>query len=117
VARSTASGNYVADASIARRRSAARASDTLVVLVLAWGALTFGAVYPPWAYWPLAVACGLMGLQGLRTADQDGVSRPLAAALAVIALGIVVQLVPVPRALALRASPGVDAYLREYSLG
>lgn len=90
-----------------------------VVTTLAWGVLSFGAVYP-WAFVPLAMACASLGLWGLVTARRrragwgDGA---LIAAFTVMGLAVGAQLLPVSRT-ALRAiSPATDAFLGEYEVG
>ena len=49
-------------------------SERLLIAALAWGALSFGAVYP-WAYWPLAVACAAIGIQGITVTEVKGHGR------------------------------------------
>jgi putative inorganic carbon (HCO3(-)) transporter len=88
---------------------------TLAALV--WGVLTFGAVYP-WAYWPLVSACAVLGFIGLWTEDAPAAwQRWLALTLAVIGLGAVFQLVPLPRNVLLAIGPATDRFLQEYILG
>ena len=89
----------------------------LAVSLVAWGALSFGAVYP-WAYGPLlvgSVAVGLLGMfmPGSRAAPLN---RPLALSLAVLVLAVVLQPVPVPRDVILWLNPEADAYLRQADL-
>jgi len=43
----------------------------LVLLIIAWGALAFGAIYD-WARWPLVAACAAAGAWGL---TREQVSR------------------------------------------
>jgi O-antigen ligase len=90
---------------------AARLAGT-AVLAVCWGAFSFGAAYP-WAYWPLAALCVIVGTAGLRLRDADvtGVSRPLLFALGAVALAIAVQLVPLPLTLIERISPAVPSVL------
>lgn len=104
----------------APRRSSGRSiADTifavLLVLVIAWSVLTFGAVYP-WAYIPLlagAVLTGAIGLiAGARRSEVNW--RALFACL-ILVLVPLAQLVPVPRAALLAISPHADAILRQYS--
>jgi O-antigen ligase len=85
-----------------------------IVAAIAWGALAFGAVYP-WAYTPLAVACTVIGLAGLWVGytRRPPISR-LALGLAAIGVAVSLQLVPLPRAVLARVSPGTDAFLRQY---
>lgn len=67
------------------------AALALTIVVLAWGALAFGAPYP-WAYWPLAAAAGTAGLLGCVAARRI-TNRAFALALALVALAVAAQLV------------------------
>ena len=83
----------------------------LIVLTLAWGALTFGAVYP-WGYWPLLAMCTLLGAWGvLAPAHGRSIDWPLAIAFAAVLAAILLQLVPLPRAALHAISPATDAFL------
>jgi O-antigen ligase len=65
---------------------------------LAWGALSFGAVYP-WAYWPLAAAClvsGVAALVATRGVPIAVKGTALTLALGVLAVAILLQLIPLP---------------------
>ena len=87
-----------------------------LLVVVIWGALAFGAVYP-WAYWPLVIACTGMGLWGAQADAKDaGWQRWFAGSLAVVALGAIVQLIPLPRPLLLVLGPSTDKFLAEFSL-
>jgi hypothetical protein len=88
-----------------------------LVGALAWGALSFGAVYP-WAYWPLAGVCAGLGLSAILStrAWQDPRLRRLGFALLAVAVAIGAQLVALPYSMLARLSPGVDQFLREYQL-
>jgi O-antigen ligase len=87
---------------------------TLLLLIVAWGALTFGAVYA-WGYWPLAVACAGAGAAGLR---RGNAGLPAAAPwLGLFGLGVALQLVPLPRDLLLAVSEPTDTFLRQYRVG
>ena len=90
---------------------ATRLAGTAVVTVC-WGAFSFGAAYP-WAYWPLAALCVVVGIAGLRLRDGEvsGVSRALLFALAAVALAVGLQLVPLPLALIDRISPAMPSVL------
>src|SRR5689334_10518501 len=101
-------------------RSAATGFDYLLlagsVVVIAGGALAFGAVYS-WAYTPLAIACaavGLLALVGRRHAGPP--IGALALALSAIAGATALQLVPLDAATFARLSPAADAFLRNYDL-
>jgi O-antigen ligase len=104
-----------------------------LVLTLAWGAFAFGAVYP-WAYVPLGIACAVVGGYGLLRgrlqswasdvrSPEPGVrgcfgaiNPPLAVGLALVALAILIQLVPLPHDTLVRLNPATDAFLRRYDL-
>ena len=92
-----------------------RAYGRVLVATLAWGVLSFGAVYP-WAYWPLAIACATLGIWGIVASEawHDRRTRHLAVALGIVGLAIAVQLVALPYNWLSTLSPGVDRYLREY---
>jgi O-antigen ligase len=79
-----------------------------------WGTFAFGAVYP-WAYIPLAWTCGAIGV-ALLVLELRG--RPpltaLAVGLGLTALGISVQLVPLPTATVARVSPAVAPLEQHY---
>jgi O-antigen ligase len=95
-------------------RRASETSHTATVLVLAWGALAFGAVYE-WAYWPLAVGCAMSGAFALmRRSHVPRVTSPLAAAcLATVAAAITVQLAPLPVNVIAALSPSAGRLLSE----
>lgn len=82
-----------------------------VLLLLSWGVLSFGAVYP-WGYVPLLVGCAELGLYGLfRTGAFRGVPVALVGSLGAIAVAISLQLVPLsPPALAW-VSPANEALM------
>lgn len=79
-----------------------------------WGTFAFGAVYP-WAYYPLAVACALVGAL-LLVVEREG--RPplgvLTATLTATALAIVLQLVPLSRETLARVSPQVESFFSQH---
>lgn len=90
----------------------------LIVATLAWGALTFAAVYP-WAYWPLAAAATSAGVWAIvaTRAWRDARLRALAAALAVVAVAIAIQTIALPQTWLDRWSPGVDRLLPNLEIG
>jgi O-antigen ligase len=89
---------------------------TAVVLALAWGALSYGAV-DSWAYWPLLAACTGIGLWGLmRRGHRAPFDTSVVWGLAAILAAVAVQIVPLPRTLLLALSPSTDAFLRNYDL-
>ena len=80
------------------------------VLLTAWGALAFGAEYP-WAYAPLLVFGATVGLLGL-TARVPGAGRlpAVTVALGLVVAAAVLQVVPLPEAVAARLSPARAAH-------
>jgi hypothetical protein len=100
-----------------------RAGDALliaaVLLVIAWGAFAFGAVYP-WAYWPLFGVAATIGITQLVARRGQWAARPntnVMRAFALVAVAIALQLVPLPQAVIAFVSPATDALLRERDLG
>lgn len=87
------------------------------LLLVAWGALAFGAVYS-WAYTPLAIACALVGLLGLITGHRPVWTPNRTLLLALLGIGLVgvVQLVPLPLAVLSAVSPGTASFLANYDL-
>jgi hypothetical protein len=79
-----------------------------------WGTFAFGAVYP-WAYVPLAWACGAVGLV-LFLLELRG--RPslyaLIAGLAMTVLAVSLQLLPLPAASVARLSPAIAPFEQNY---
>jgi O-antigen ligase len=92
-----------------------RAYGRWLVATLAWGVLSFGAVYA-WAYWPLAIACAMLGIRAIvaTRAWRDRRAQWFAAAFGAVGLAIGVQIVALPYSWLSSLSPGVDRYLREY---
>jgi len=95
-----------------------------VLVVLAWGLLAFGAVYP-WAYWPLlagAVATGLWGWWIGRPDRADRGERvgkgltPVATGLLLVTLAGLIQLASLPRPTLARVSPAAVALLDQLSV-
>ena len=92
--------------------------SAVVIVVLAWGALAFGAVYP-WAYVPLMVGCaaiGLYGFSGSARTDGGPSERWLRWAYLLLVTGCLLQLVPLPQAILAELSPATDRFLREFDL-
>lgn len=86
-------------------------------VLIAWGALSFGAVYP-WAFTPLYIGCAVVGLLSLLSSRRPaGVDGWLLAALALVALAIAAQLIPLPADWLQRISPETDTVLRQLRLG
>jgi O-antigen ligase len=86
--------------------------------LLAWGVLSFGAVYP-WAYWPLLLGGAWLGIAGLLTdhAWRDPRLHRLLTALGAVALAAALQTVALPSWLVFDLSPGVDRFFREFRVG
>src|SRR5258706_14840854 len=72
-----------------------RALRLATIVVIGWGALSFGAVYP-WAYAPLLVACAALGGFGL-VRGSGTIPVMFAAGLTLAGAAPFVQLVPLPR--------------------
>ena len=89
----------------------------LAVALVAWGALSFGAVYP-WAYGPLLAGSAVAGLLGMLMPGPRPapVNWPIALSLAALVLAVGCQLVPVPRSVMLWINPETDAYLQQANL-
>jgi O-antigen ligase len=89
----------------------------VILVLIAWGALAFGAVYP-WAFYPLYIGCAAVGLasflQRKRTTQTDVL---LAVALGLLGLGVALQLVPLPAGTIGWLSPETNAFLQRYVLG
>jgi O-antigen ligase len=95
-----------------------RTYGRLLVAIIAWGALAFGAVYP-WGYWPLLLASTGLGLWGIfeTSAWADPRTRNLAIALAAVAAAIFAQIIAIPSGWLAELSPSVDRFFEEYQLG
>jgi O-antigen ligase len=89
---------------------------TGTLLLIAWGAFAFGAVYP-WAYTPLAIGCAGIGIIGLFAGQRsfDAVRRVF---FALTAFGVLtlLQLLPVPMSWLALVNPGTVGFLRRYDL-
>jgi O-antigen ligase len=95
------------------------AAQALLVAGIAWGAFSFGAVYP-WGYRPLCAAAGLVGVAGLSLIPRlprGSVPTGLAAAFVAIALACALQMVPLPLATVSRLSPEAPGIQAQYLLG
>lgn len=87
-------------------------------LLVAWGALAFGAVYP-WAWRPLITGCAVVGLGSWAAASRAGGQahdRAVLTGLAAVALAAAVQLVPVSREWRLVLSPASETLLLDQDL-
>jgi O-antigen ligase len=87
------------------------------VSLIAWGALSLGAVYP-WGYLPLLVGCASLGLVGLVSSPKAELTaiRSLTWALTGLTGAVTLQLIPLPRSILTRVSPATDALLRNFHL-
>jgi len=87
-------------------------------LLIVWGALAFGAVYP-WAWRPLITGCAVVGAAAWLVARRYGArahDQAMLAALACVALTGALQLMPVPRSARLLVSPSSETVLLEQDL-
>jgi O-antigen ligase len=106
----------MATTTLSSREPAAGTSQAFVMptlLVVAWGALAFGAPYR-WAYAPLAAASALLGAVLLwidRRSTRRSPAAPVLIALGVVAAGAALQLVPLPPGLREAISPSSTALL------
>jgi len=76
-----------------------------ITILLVWGVLTFGAVYP-WAYWPLAMFSIVVGVTAVMTAAPTAAERRLLVVpLAAFAIAVMLQLVPLSRGVLSALSP------------
>jgi O-antigen ligase len=89
----------------------------LVSLLIVLTTLAFGAVYA-WAYLPLFISAACIGVGAIVSAG--GLARelkPVSIALAIVALAIAVQLLPLDTRTLAALSPQTPAYLARYVLG
>lgn len=88
----------------------------LEVATIAWGALSFGAVYP-WGYWPLLISSVIIGLIAFPLAPVavDGAGR-IGLILGAIGAFIAFQLVPVAGPTLVRWSPARHRFLANYDV-
>lgn len=105
------------------RERLARAHDAwfskVLIGLIAWGALTFGAVYP-WGFAPLLIAAGAFGAIALLAPGWASNVCPAprtAATLLVTASAILLQVVPLAPGTLAWLSPGGDRFARQYDLG
>jgi O-antigen ligase len=98
--------------------SLARAFGPGLMTLLAWGVLSFGAVYP-WAYWPLFAGAAVFGVWGVAATHgwRDPRVRALTYALGAVVAAMSVQIVALPAWLIARLSPGVDRFFRQFEIG
>jgi O-antigen ligase len=87
----------------------------LIPLVIAFGTLAFGAVYP-WGYIPLFAIAAAIGIAGLTRAGLRPAIRPLGVALLLLCAAAAAQLVPLPSPVLEWISPSTPALLNRYNL-
>jgi hypothetical protein len=103
-------------ASAAQPATGMRLVVALTILLVGWGALAFGAVYP-WGYVPLAAGAAVVGAMGLALGRGiDPAHRKVAAALAAVALAATLQLIPLPTSVRTAVSPRLDPVLADLDL-
>lgn len=90
-----------------------------IVLLLAWGAFAFGAVYD-WAYTPLFWTAAGVGALGWVLPGSEGTPKapwPLVAAAALFAAAAGLQLIPLKPGQISTISPAADRFLARYDVG
>jgi O-antigen ligase len=90
----------------------------LTIALVAWGALSFGAVYP-WGYWPLAIGAFYVGLWSILTTRALAEPRPreVAIGLGLVAAAMLVQAIPLPYGWFRAISPAADRLLAQLQFG
>ena len=90
----------------------------ILVALIAWGALSFGAVYP-WGYWPLAIGCAAIGgwAMVITRAWREPRPRLVAIALGLIAAALLIQVIPFPRAVVGWLSPAAEPLHGQLQVG
>jgi O-antigen ligase len=88
-----------------------------MLLLVAWGVILFGAVYP-WAYTPLVIAAAAIGAYGWSSSPPRHRQpvRGVVIALLALACVVMVQLIPLPAVWLSRVSPATDAVARQFDL-
>ena len=87
-------------------------------LLVVWGALAFGAVYP-WAWRPLITGCAVVGAACSLFARRYGArahDRAVLVSLGCVALTVALQMTPIPRGARLWVSPSSETVLLEQDL-
>ena len=87
-----------------------------IVLLVAWGAFAFGAVYP-WAFVPLYACSAVLALACFRHTARFSRTRPLALASGLLVICIAIQLIPLPAHVLRAISPETDELLTSYVVG
>src|SRR5687768_3987487 len=83
---------------------------------VAWGLLSFGAVYD-WGYVPLLVAQLTLAVFWLVRSKREAINRPLILATALVLLAGLLQLAPVSHEWLSRITPGTVTVLQKQELG
>ena len=87
------------------------------LVLVVWGTLAFGAVYP-WAYVPLLAGCAALGVVMLMSRRRPGrLAASVVATLGIVIAAIALQLVPVPVETIRAVTPGTDQLLRRSEVG
>jgi len=92
--------------------------SVLLLVVIAWGALAVGCVYPS-AYWPLLcnVCSGRAGGASAPPANNRSVvPSPVVVGLAGIVVAVLLKLVPLPRTTLEFVSPAADALVTKVEM-
>jgi hypothetical protein len=90
----------------------------LILLIVAWGALAFGAIYD-WARWPLLLGCVVAGVWGFARRvphERRRINGPILAGLVLVVLTVCVQLVPLESRTIRRWSPATHEFLTQYDI-
>src|SRR5215831_6418364 len=89
-----------------------------ILVLVSWGALSFGAVYP-WGFAPLYAGCAAVGVIAFlqRQRRTTATDVPLAVSLMLLTIAIAVQLIPLHAETIRALSPQTDAFLQRYVLG
>lgn len=87
----------------------------IIALLITFGTLAFGAVYP-WGFVPLLGTAAAIGVAGLYRVGLPPHLRPLALALFAACAAGTVQLVPMPTTVLAQVSPATPALLGNYDL-
>lgn len=90
---------------------------TATLFVVGCGALAFGGNHRS-VYWPLLAACAALGTAGLYLAPAPPRKRTwlLGASLALVVVGVIAQLVPLPATVVATLSPAAAQVLEQYDL-
>jgi len=109
---------YVPVSEAASRRTRSPRHAWPLLMLVAWGVILFGAVYP-WAYVPLLTAAAAIGVYGWWTSSSRHRQpvRGVLAALLGVAFVVALQLIPLPAAWLARVSPATAPVATQVDLG